>query len=74
MHVVEAIAPLAWNSYRVQVVTDIAPSVPLIKGDALRAEQILRNLIQNSLQHTPPGGIVTVEVRATAGNGVNMSV
>ncbi len=26
------------------------------------------------MQHTPPCGIVTVEVRTTAGNGVKMSV
>ena len=73
-HVVEAIAPLAWQSYRIHVAAEIAPDLPLVQSDAMRVEQILRNLIQNSLQHTPPGGIVTVDVNTTPNQRVRLSV
>jgi signal transduction histidine kinase len=33
-------------------------------ADEGRLDQVLRNLIHNSLRHTPPGGIVAVIVRA----------
>jgi len=59
---VEVMAPLAWNSYRIQL-SAIADGEPVLANtDALRLEQILRNLLRNSLQHTPPGGIITIEV------------
>ncbi len=60
-HSVDVMAPLAWTSYRIQVIADTPPSPLVVLADALRVEQILRNLLHNSLQHTPPGGIVTVE-------------
>ena len=73
-HVVEAIAPLAWHSYRIHIAAEVAPDLPLVQGDSARIEQILRNLIQNSLQHTPPGGIVTVDVNTISDQRVRLSV
>ncbi len=35
---------------------------PMIKGDPLRLEQVVRNLILNGLQACRPGGAVTIEV------------
>lgn len=39
------------------------PSLPLlIRGDALRLEQVLHNLINNAIRYSPKGGEITVEV------------
>lgn len=59
----------------------IDPGIPLVLGDVTRLEQVLTNLIDNALRHTPRGGTVTVhassgpgrvrvEVRDT-GNGID---
>jgi signal transduction histidine kinase len=58
--VVEATAPLAWDNGRVRVLAESEADLPLAMADGGRLEQILRNLIQNSIRHTPPGGIVIV--------------
>jgi signal transduction histidine kinase len=47
--------------------------VPAIQGDAQRIEQVLNNLLSNSLRHTPPGGRVTVALSATS-SGVRIAV
>lgn len=40
---------------------------PRVHGDTQRLAQVLANLLDNSLRHTPPGGHVTVAVTAQAG-------
>jgi signal transduction histidine kinase len=70
--VVEAMAPLAWQSRRVEVVVDPSPQPPPLRGegeqmalaDAGRIQQIVQNLLHNAVRHTPPGGIVAVSVSA----------
>jgi signal transduction histidine kinase len=62
--IVAVTTPTAWNVFRVQLVAEMPEHVPPVRADTQRIEQILRNLLQNSLRHTPPGGIVTVEVAA----------
>lgn len=57
---VETLAPLAWESKRVQVTVDFDTPLPPVRADAMRVEQILLNLIQNGIRHTPPGGVVVV--------------
>jgi signal transduction histidine kinase len=61
--VVETVSPLAWRINRVEMVTDIPNWLPQILADESRLEQVLRNLIHNSLRHTPPGGLVIVRAR-----------
>ncbi|WP_258359610.1 cell wall metabolism sensor histidine kinase WalK [Moorella sulfitireducens (nom. illeg.)] len=39
---------------------EIAPSLPLIKGDAVRLEQVVINLLDNARHHTPAGGKITI--------------
>lgn len=59
---VTAIAPLAWQSSRVEVVADVPPALPLACVDEARLAQVLVNLLRNGIRHTPPGGIVAVMV------------
>jgi len=61
---VEAMAPLAWQKERVEVVAETPPDLPLALADAGRLEQVLVNLLRNGVRHTPPGGIVAVVVTA----------
>ena len=42
---------------------DIASDFPSISADPVRIQQVLRNLISNALQFTPPGGSVTISAR-----------
>jgi signal transduction histidine kinase len=57
---VEALAPLAWNSGRVEVVAELPPELPAAQADGARLGQVLSNLLRNAIRHTPPGGIVAV--------------
>jgi signal transduction histidine kinase len=57
---VDAMAPLAWQSGRVEVVAKAPPDLSWACVDEARLEQMLANLLRNSVRHTPPGGIVAV--------------
>jgi signal transduction histidine kinase len=62
--IVNARAPLAWRSSRIEVIADIEPALPKVIADPNRLAQALQNLLHNGLRHTAPGGIVAVVVRA----------
>jgi signal transduction histidine kinase len=66
-HVVEIVAPLAWRSNRVEVSTQVPLWIAPVQADAHRLEQVLRNLLHNSLRHTLPGGVVIVSARQKEG-------
>ncbi len=51
----------------VGLATRSAGSPPPVLADADRTIQVLTNLLDNALRHTPAGGKVTVEVRGGAG-------
>jgi signal transduction histidine kinase len=61
---VEAMASLAWQKGRVEVVAEVPPDLPPALADTGRLEQVLVNLLRNGVRHTPPGGIVAVVVAA----------
>src|SRR6266849_4137089 len=42
---------------------EIASDFPQIYADAVRIQQVVRNLINNALRFTPPGGSVTISAR-----------
>jgi signal transduction histidine kinase len=46
----------------------------LIEADAARLQQVLGNLLANALRHTPPGGRVTVRVKAAHARTVRIEV
>ncbi len=64
---VDALAPLAWASSRVEVVAELPPDLPPACADEARLEQILANLLRNAIRHTPPGGIVAAAARTEPG-------
>jgi len=64
--VAETMAPLAWQSGRVEVVAAVSREIPLALADPARLEQALQNLVHNGIRHTPPGGIVAVQAQAEA--------
>jgi len=40
---------------------NIAPRLPVITGDIRRLEQVLANLLDNAVRHTPAGGTITLQ-------------
>lgn len=42
---------------------DLPPTSPIINGDATRLAQVVNNLVNNALNHTPRGGDVRVSMR-----------
>ena len=60
LHTVETIRPLTWQNSRIELVTELPEDLPAVWADSVRLEQILRNLLQNAIRHTSPGGIVVV--------------
>ncbi|HEU5349627.1 MAG TPA: ATP-binding protein [Ktedonobacterales bacterium] len=52
------------------VVPSDPPHAIVIRGDALRLEQVLLNLLQNSIKYSPDGGPIRVEVTCAANEAV----
>ncbi|MDQ6675285.1 MAG: HAMP domain-containing histidine kinase, partial [Chloroflexota bacterium] len=63
-HLVDTQAPLAWHQRRVQLLAEPGQDVPAARADAERLEQIVSNLVNNAIRHTPPGGLVAAVVAA----------
>jgi signal transduction histidine kinase len=49
------------------VVVDLPAGLPPVQADPERVGQVLRNLVRNARQHTPPDGTVTIAARALPG-------
>ncbi len=58
---------------QIALTADIALGVPMISADAFRLEQVVGNLIENSIKYTHNGGRVTVRAAATE-DGVEIRV
>jgi signal transduction histidine kinase len=48
----------------VSLILDLASDLPIIQTDGERVEQVLVNLINNALQHTPSGGTIRLQASA----------
>jgi signal transduction histidine kinase len=62
--VVDARAPLIWQTSRIDLVANVPTNLADALADAHRLEQALQNLLHNGARHTSPGGILAVMVRA----------
>jgi len=61
-----AVAPYA-RERGVALQSRIAPGLPLVAVDRDRLMQVVYNLLDNAIRHTPAGGSVTVEIEAGIG-------
>lgn len=61
------------HSKGISVVTHFSESMPLCQIDFQRIGQVLRNLLNNAVIHTPAGGVITVMAQPQ-GNWVEVSV
>jgi signal transduction histidine kinase len=57
----------------VEFAIDVAPDAPELRADPDALRQVLTNLLDNSLRHTPQGGTITCRIRREDG-GVALSV
>jgi signal transduction histidine kinase len=71
---VDAMAPFAWQSGRLHIVSELPGGLPLVCADSARLEQILANLVRNAVRHTPPGGIIAVGAAAEGNTAVRIEV
>jgi signal transduction histidine kinase len=55
------LAPLARRDRQIELVVALPDDLPPVRADKNRLEQVLLNLAQNALRHTPPGGIIAFE-------------
>ncbi|HEY8415369.1 MAG TPA: ATP-binding protein, partial [Thermaerobacter sp.] len=69
---VEDAAPAA-REKGVDLELEVHPPLPAVQADAGRLRQVLWNLLDNALAHTPPGGRIWVEV-CRAGQAVEVTV
>lgn len=70
----ETLAPLARREREIALVAQIPAALPPVRADRTRLEQVLRNLAQNALRHTPPGGIIVFEAQMQADGQVALAV
>jgi len=70
--VVANVAPRA-ESEGISIVTDLAPDLPLVSVDSQRIGQVISNLVDNALRHSPEGGKVTVSSKRV-GEAVQVDV
>jgi len=65
---VESVAE-AYQAKGVRLVTDVAAGLPQLSLDPERMGQVLGNLLDNALRHTPTGGRATISAITDPGTG-----
>lgn len=65
--IVEAVGPVAWRVQKIEVIESVPVWLPPVRADTMRLEQVLRNLLHNSLRYTPPGGVIILSARLEHG-------
>jgi signal transduction histidine kinase len=70
---VETLRPTA-DARRVALDCRIDPALPPVRGDDLRLQQVIWNLVWNALKFTPAGGRIDVTVQRTRAGAVAVAV
>jgi signal transduction histidine kinase len=53
------------EDHNIHLEVDMQPDLPAVEVDADRISMVIRNLLNNALRYTPPGGQVTLKARCT---------
>jgi two-component system sensor histidine kinase BaeS len=53
---------------------EVAEALPVVQMDRTRIEQVVGNLLENAIRHTPSGGTVAVSAEAADAEGVRVAV
>jgi two-component system sensor histidine kinase BaeS len=69
----EALAPLA-DERTIALRIEVPAPLPEIQADPDRLRQVVQNLVENALRHTPAGGEVRVGLRDGNGEGIHLVV
>ncbi len=69
----EALAPLA-DERAIELRLELSTSLTPVAVDADRMRQVVQNLVENALRHTPPGGEVRVRLRDGNGDGMDLQI
>ena len=69
----EAVRPRA-EARGISLAMNAAPNLPLVEMDRTRIAQVVGNLLENAITHTPEGGSVTVLTESTGAVAVRVSV
>ena len=71
---IQACAPLA-AATRVEIAEEISGGLPALTVDRARVVQVFENLLENAIQHSSPGGRVTLRAEpADEGSGVRFFI
>jgi signal transduction histidine kinase/CheY-like chemotaxis protein len=71
-HCVEALRPRA-DARRLRLTLHTSPHA-IVRGDPVRLEQVVNNLVSNAIKYTPPGGEIDVAVEKTEADEVVLRV
>ncbi len=70
---VEAVRPRA-DAKGVTLALETRPAIPSVAVDHTRIAQVLANLLENAITHTPEGGTISIVVAPASRNQVEISV
>jgi len=62
------------EQHKLHLVTEIAPAMPAMMGEARRLKQVLLNLLSNAVKFTPEGGTITLATRREADGDLVIAV
>lgn len=65
LRLAQTLAPLARRERQIELITELPVELPPVLADRSRLEQVLLNLLQNALRHTPAGGIVALRAASS---------